>query len=79
MSAKYCPYCGKKVWFEKDIGFYVCKTGDALLSEYELLDEPKVEDNNVNNSESVDEIPEGCRACGGPYPYCKTSCSIFDD
>lgn len=26
-----------------------------------------------------DDIPEGCSACGGPYPDCKTSCSIFDD
>lgn len=23
--------------------------------------------------------PSGCIACGGPYPYCKTSCPIFDD
>lgn len=23
--------------------------------------------------------PEGCRACGGPYPDCKISCPIFDD
>lgn len=23
--------------------------------------------------------PAGCRACGGPYPSCKTSCSMFDD
>ena len=21
----------------------------------------------------------GCGACGGPYPYCKTSCKLFDD
>ncbi len=26
-----------------------------------------------------DEIPEGCVACGGPYPDCQTSCKIFDD
>lgn len=24
-------------------------------------------------------IPVGCAACGGPYPYCKTSCPMFDD
>ncbi len=29
--------------------------------------------------ENDDEIPEGCAACGGPYPCCKTSCKIFDD
>lgn len=23
--------------------------------------------------------PAGCRACGGPYPHCKTSCKLFDD
>ena len=26
-----------------------------------------------------EEVPEGCRACGGPYPDCTTSCSLFDD
>lgn len=25
------------------------------------------------------EIPVGCRACGGDFPNCKTSCPIFDD
>ena len=26
-----------------------------------------------------DDIPEGCAACGGPYPSCTTSCPLFDD
>ena len=26
-----------------------------------------------------DEIPQGCAACGGPYPQCTTSCKLFDD
>ena len=30
-------------------------------------------------SKSSAKIPEGCAACGGPYPSCKTSCPIFDD
>lgn len=25
------------------------------------------------------EIPEGCRACGGDYPNCCSSCPMFDD
>ena len=25
------------------------------------------------------DMPEGCKACGGPWPDCETSCSIFDD
>ena len=24
-------------------------------------------------------IPEGCAACGGDYPNCTSSCSLFDD
>lgn len=30
-------------------------------------------------SKSADKIPEGCAACGGPYPSCKISCPLFDD
>ena len=26
-----------------------------------------------------DNIPEGCRECGGPYPNCTDSCPLFDD
>lgn len=26
-----------------------------------------------------DDIPEGCSACGGPYPHCTSSCPLFDD
>ena len=29
--------------------------------------------------ETLDDAPEGCAACGGPYPSCKTSCKLFDD
>lgn len=25
------------------------------------------------------DIPEGCRACGGDYPDCTSSCPLFDD
>ena len=28
------------------------------------------------NDES--DMPFGCRACGGPYPDCTTSCKMFD-
>ena len=26
-----------------------------------------------------DDVPEGCAACGGPYPRCCASCPLFDD
>lgn len=52
---------------------YVCpscgETIDALDYEYE----------NDDEEYDDDDIPEGCAACGGPYPQCKTSCKLFDD
>ena len=32
-----------------------------------------IKDNTLIN------VPEGCIACGGPYPKCKISCKIFDN
>lgn len=26
-----------------------------------------------------DDIPEGCAACGGPYPSCISSCNLFEE
>lgn len=31
------------------------------------------------SEERLMTMPEGCRACGGPYPSCTTSCKLFDD
>lgn len=25
-----------------------------------------------------DDMPEGCKSCGGPWPDCETSCVLFD-
>ena len=30
-------------------------------------------------NEDSDDVPEGCAACGGPYPRCCDSCPLFDD
>ena len=34
---------------------------------------------NYESWEDEEEMPEGCRACGGPWPECKISCSLYDD
>ncbi len=31
------------------------------------------------DDDDEDEIPSGCRACGGPFPLCKDGCALFDD
>lgn len=37
----------------------------------------------MNTKEEIEEleedIPEGCRACGGPYPECCDSCPLMDE
>ena len=58
-----CFHCGYTI--EEDIV-------DSVLdqdSEYDdIYDDP-----------DESEIPECCKACGGPWPKCQTSCKIFDD
>lgn len=50
---------------------YVCPDEECgwecLVEDYYYGDEPP------------EDIPEGCRACGGPYPQCMISCKMFDD
>ena len=34
----------------------------------------------INQSDrNILNIPEGCSACGGPYPSCMSSCPMYDD
>ena len=33
----------------------------------------------LKNRDNSDSIPDGCRECGGDYPNCADSCSMFDD
>ena len=58
-----CPSCG---W-----------TVDMMDYEYE--DDEKEWTSEMLESYGGDVPPAGCRACGGPYPDCTSSCSLFDD
>ena len=59
-----CPSCGWKV--------------DVMDYEYEE-DEEEEWTEEILKAYDGDVPPAGCRACGGPYPQCKTSCKLFDD
>ena len=59
-----CPSCGWSV--------------DVMEYEYEYDDEEEWTE-EVLKAYDGDVPPAGCRACGGPYPQCKTSCKLFDD
>ena len=51
-----------------------------ILAEWDDLSEDEQYE-RLEESEGLDDdhVPSGCRACGGPYPYCRDSCPIFDD
>ena len=51
---------------------YEYESGDPM----ELVQDERGDDYLVFRN---DMPPAGCRACGGPYPYCKPSCRMFDD
>lgn len=63
-----CPSCG----WEIDEMEYEYESGDPM----ELVQDERGDDYLIFRD---DMLPAGCRACGGPYPYCKVSCRMFDD
>ena len=63
-----CPSCG----WEIDVMDYVYEDSDKM----ELVQDERGDSYLIFKN---DMPPAGCRACGGPYPYCKTSCKMFDD
>lgn len=73
MFKNICPCCGSEL--EKlQNGRYYCDTCEDTFEEKDIL--WRDEDDDQDDEEL---IPDGCLACGGPYPNCKTSCKIFDD
>ncbi len=63
-----CPSCG----WEIDEMEYEYESGDPM----ELVQDERGDSYLIFKN---DMPPAGCRACGGPYPYCKASCKMYDD
>lgn len=65
-----CPECGKPLyWFNEQHSDLVCEECGYSIDPWADDYQPPEPDN----------IPEGCAACGGPYPNCTSSCNLFDD
>lgn len=60
-----CPSCGWNI--------------DVMDYEYEEEDEEEEWTEQVLGMYAGNVPPDGCRACGGPYPSCKLSCPTFDE
>jgi len=56
---------------------------DIDICEYGLtaeeIDEKRCSHDRYIWDDDLSDIPEGCAACGGPYPDCMSSCALFDD
>ena len=81
-----CNKCGAVMDRREDLNgecdIYACPScgWEVDEMEYEYEDDEEVEwTSSVHKSFGGDIPPAGCRACGGPYPHCKTSCKLFDD
>lgn len=70
MFREYCPECMRDVEFIIGKKKYFCRSCNVYWESDEII---------KKESKSNFNVPEGCKACGGPYPSCKTSCKIFDD
>lgn len=74
-----CPECGAKM--EKaDEEVVVCPSCQYWIEIKDYGHEHDYDDyyESISNNTDDDE-PDCCKACGGPYPSCMTSCKIFDD
>jgi hypothetical protein len=79
-----CPICNNLMEFEnenKDVLICTVCNNDVLLDDYGYAHFGYTEEDLFYESceDLNDSIPEGCSACGGPYPLCKDGCNIFDD
>ena len=68
ISVYTCPACG----WEIDAMDYEYEDGDDM----ELVLDERGDEYLIPKN---DMPPAGCRACGGPYPYCKATCRDYDD
>lgn len=79
----YCVECGQYMRYEEGdknncYGTYICPSCKKKTREQTLFNKLEKEEMRMTNFGGI-EMPEGCAACGGPYPNCTTSCKLFDD
>lgn len=60
-------------------GVWTCPVCGSKVRERTAYSQLNRENTTFTNDIDTDNIPDGCKACGGPYPSCQTSCKIFDD
>lgn len=64
-----CPICGGTMGYSYNRSEFKCFNCGCIMDENDLVFDDFIED----------DIPWGCKTCGGPYPLCTTSCKMFDE
>lgn len=76
LTIYHCPLCGADMT-EDDDHLLFCPKCHMVMSVNDWESGVEyVTDDSLNYEE---DIPEGCLACGGPYPSCKIGCNMFED
>ncbi len=81
---QFCPYC--HIVIEHKNNYWECDKCNYSITDEEINcgdGFPTIESTYENDygdiyGEDEETIPEGCEACGGPYPDCKSSCNMFE-
>lgn len=63
-------------------GKYICKRCGSTVRErtlYRQLDRECEQIEAEMFDDGYDVMPDGCEACGGPWPSCESSCRLIDD
>lgn len=76
-----CNDCGAVMHMQTgDSGELVCPACGWQVHTTDYIYEEEAEwDQSILQAYNGDVPPAGCRACGGDYPNCKTSCKLFDE
>ena len=82
-NTQFCPDCHESIIHKNN--FWECEICNYSITDEEVKNGegfPTMEstyENDYGELYNDDfDIPEGCEACGGPYPDCKTSCNMYE-
>lgn len=79
-----CPDCEGPLMYNYDTDKFYCTHCKEYLDKFDIYEfgddsSDDSSDDYDDDDYDDDELPEGCAACGGPYPLCCDSCNLFDD
>ena len=82
----YCDKCGRYMEYnigEDYYGDWICPECATKVREETAYHQLERENESWakewlgSDNEFGSDVPEGCVACGGPYPECKSGCNLF--